>query len=148
MMPQQGVELASFGRRLAAQLLDLLWLMPLSVLLGTIGALANGGELSLGGEMMANVIGTLIVLLFWLERQGTPGKLVLGLRIVDAETGLPPRFGALVLRYLGYLISALPLCLGYFWMLWDPRRQTWHDKMGRTLVVQLPQGSSRAPNGL
>ncbi|NKE46061.1 RDD family protein [Roseomonas frigidaquae] len=138
-MPQQGVELAGFGRRLAAQLLDLLWLMPLSVLLGTIGALANGGELSLGGELMANIIGTLLVLTFWVERQGTPGKLVLGLRIVDTETGLPPRFGRLVLRYLGYMISALPLCLGYFWMLWDARRQTWHDKMGRTLVIRLPQ---------
>lgn len=140
MMPQQGVELAGFGPRLGAQLIDLLWLMPLSLLLGTIGVLANGGALSLGGEMMANIIGALVVLLFWVERQGTPGKLALRLRIVDAETGQPPRLGRLVLRYLGYLISALPLGLGYFWMLWDARQQTWHDKLGRTLVVRLPRG--------
>ncbi|WP_439598535.1 RDD family protein [Falsiroseomonas sp.] len=140
-MSQQGVELASFGRRLAAQLLDLLWLLPLSVLLGTLGALANGGELSVAGEAMANVIGALVVLIFWVDRQGTPGKLALGLRIVDAETGAPPPFGRLVLRYIGYLLSALPLCLGYLWMLWDPRRQAWHDKMGRTLVVRLPQAA-------
>ncbi|NKC34271.1 RDD family protein [Falsiroseomonas selenitidurans] len=135
----QGVELAGFGRRLAAQLIDLLWLLPLSVLLGTVGALLNGGELSLGGEAMANIIGALVVLLFWADRQGTPGKLVLGLRIVDAETGGPPRFSRLVLRYLGYLLSALPLCLGYLWMLWDARGQTWHDKMARTLVIQEPR---------
>ena len=128
-------ELAGFGRRFAAQLIDLLWLLPLSVVLATFAAAVNGGEMSLGGEMMSNIIGALVVLLFWVERQGTPGKLVLGLTIVDAETGLPPRIGRLVLRYLGYLLSAIPLGLGYFWMLWDARRQTWHDKLGGTLVL-------------
>lgn len=136
-MTQQGPELASLGRRLAAQLLDLLWLVPLSVLLGTLGTLVNGGELSRGGEMMANLIAALIVLIFWADRQGTPGKLALGLRIVDAETGQPPPLSRLVLRYLGYLVAALPLCLGYLWALWDRRRQGWHDKMGRTLVVRV-----------
>lgn len=134
-MSDHGLELASFGRRLGAQLIDLLWLLPLSILLGTLGALLNGGELSAAGEAMANIIGALIVLIFWVDRQATPGKLVLGLRIIDAETGLPPRFGRLVLRYIGYLVSAIPLCLGYLWMLWDGRRQAWHDKMGGTLVV-------------
>jgi len=131
----EGRELAGFGRRLAAQVIDVLWLLPLSVVLATIAGVVNGGEMSLGGEMMSNIIGALIVLLFWADRQGTPGKLVLGLVIVDAETGLTPRFGRLVLRYLGYLLSALPLGLGYFWMLWDDRRQTWHDKLGGTLVL-------------
>ena len=134
-MAAEGRELAGFGRRLAAQVIDVLWLLPLSVVLATIAGVVNGGEMSLGGEMMSNIIGALIVLLFWAERQGTPGKLVLGLVIVDAETGGAPRFGRLVLRYLGYLLSALPLGLGYFWMLWDDRRQTWHDKLGGTLVL-------------
>ena len=128
-MAAEGRELAGFGRRLAAQVIDVLWLLPLSVVLATIAGVVNGGE------MMSNIIGALIVLLFWADRQGTPGKLVLGLVIVDAETGLTPRFGRLVLRYLGYLLSALPLGLGYFWMLWDDRRQTWHDKLGGTLVL-------------
>ena len=135
-MPAGQVELAGFGRRCAAQMIDLLWLLPLSVVLGLVAAFVNDGEISLGGEVMANVIGALVVLLFWVERQGTPGKLVLGMRIVDAETGGPPPVGRLVARYLGYLLSALPLGLGYLWMLWDSRRQTWHDKLGGTLVVR------------
>jgi uncharacterized RDD family membrane protein YckC len=129
-------ELAGFGLRFAAQVIDALWLLPLALLLGAIATLVNDGEMSAGGEVMANLISALLVLTFWAERQATPGKLVLGLRIIDAETGLPPRFGRLVLRYVGYLVSAIPLCLGYFWMLWDERRQTWHDKMGGTLVVR------------
>ena len=48
----------------------------------------------------------------------------LRLRIVDARTGGHAPFGRLVLRYAGYLVSTLPLGLGYLWMLWDRRRQT------------------------
>lgn len=134
--PGARVELAGFWLRFAAQLLDLIWLLPLAMLLGVLAQIVNGGEMSIGGEVMANLINALVVLLFWAERQGTPGKLVLGLRIVDAETGSVPRLGRLVLRYVGYLLSALPLGLGYLWMLWDGRRQTWHDKLAGTLVVR------------
>jgi uncharacterized RDD family membrane protein YckC len=134
---QQGtVQYGGFWPRLLAQILDLLWLLPLSAVLALIGALVNGGEISDLGELMLNLIGALVVLLFWAERQGTPGKLVLGLRIVDAETGGTPTIGRLVVRYVGYLVSALPLGLGYLWVLWDPRRQGWHDKMAGTLVIR------------
>ncbi len=139
------VELVGFWRRVLAQLLDLFWLLPLSVVLGTVGSLVNGGELSLGGELMANLIGALLVLMFWVERGGTPGKLVLGYRIVDAETGGPPPMNRLVLRYIGYLVSAIPLGLGYIWVLWDPRRQGWHDKMAGTLVVRDANARGEAP---
>ena len=135
-----GAELAGFWIRLLAQMLDLFWLLPLSVLLGLVADFVNGGDMSLGGELMANLIGALLVLLFWAERQGTPGKLVLGLRVVDAETGGVPAIGRLVLRYVGYLVSALPLGLGYLWVLWDGRKQGWHDKMAGTLVVRAPRG--------
>jgi uncharacterized RDD family membrane protein YckC len=137
---QRQVELASVGSRLLAQVIDLFWLLPLSFLLGAVAVFVNGGEISLGGEVMANLIGALIVLLFWVERQGTPGKLVLGLRIVDADTGGVPTVGRFVLRYLGYLVSAIPLGLGYLWAIWDPRRQGWHDKMAGTLVVRDARG--------
>ena len=29
------------------------------------------------------------------------------------------------------IVSAVVLLLGYLWMLWDPEKQTWHDKVGR-----------------
>ena len=133
----EPMEMASFGRRLGAHAIDLLWMLPLSLVLGFVGDAVQDGAMSLGGEIMASLVVALIVVLFWVERQATPGKLALGLRIVDAETGGPPRIGKLVLRYVGYILSAIPLCLGYVWMRWDARRQTWHDKLGATLVVKL-----------
>jgi uncharacterized RDD family membrane protein YckC len=133
---QGRVELAGLGSRLLAQVIDLFWLLPLSILLGAVAAFANGGEMSAGGELMANLIGALVVLLFWAERQATPGKMVLGLRIVDVATGGTPTIGRLTLRYVGYLVAALPLGLGFLWALWDRQRQGWHDKMAGTLVVR------------
>jgi len=138
---QAQPELASFWSRLLAQVIDLFWLLPLSLILGLIADLVNGGRgMSAGGELMANLIGALVVLTFWAQRQATPGKLVLGLRIVDADTGGVPTIGRFALRYVGYLVSALPLGLGYLWALWDKRRQGWHDKMAGTLVIRELRG--------
>ena len=132
-------ELAPFGKRLAAHVIDTLWLLPLFLLLMFIGALVNRGPASDAGEAMANVILGVIVISFWAERRATPGKLVMGLRVVDADTGGTPPVSRLVLRYVGYVVSAIPLLLGYLWVLWDPRRQAWHDKMAGTLVVVEPR---------
>jgi uncharacterized RDD family membrane protein YckC len=73
---------------------------------------------------------------------------VLGLRIVAAEDGGHVPIGRLVARYLGYILSSIPFGLGFLWMLWDARKQTWHDKMARTLVVRdLPPGAVPGPPG-
>ena len=52
--------------------------------------------------------------------------------IVDAATGGKPSNRQLVLRYLGYYISALPLLLGLVRVTFDARKQGWHDKLAGT----------------
>jgi uncharacterized RDD family membrane protein YckC len=76
------------------------------------------------------------VLLFWIYRQATPGKIAIGARIVDAESGANPSARQLVGRYLGYYVSIVPLMLGIFWVAFDPRKQGWHDKLAGTVVVR------------
>jgi uncharacterized RDD family membrane protein YckC len=136
---QQQGELAGAGPRLLAYLIDLFWLFPLFLVLMLVASLVNGGTMSAGGELMANIIAALVVITFWAQHGATPGKRVLGLVIVDAATGGPVPIGRLVLRYVGYVVSAIPFCLGYLWMIWDARKQGWHDKMAGTLVVRLPR---------
>jgi uncharacterized RDD family membrane protein YckC len=87
---------------------------------------------------MVEVIVALLVLTVWAQAGATPGKQAMRVMIVDARTGGPPPLGRLVLRYLGYLLAALPLFLGFLWALWDPRRQGWHDKLAGTVVVVRP----------
>jgi uncharacterized RDD family membrane protein YckC len=146
-MGSPGMVLGDLPRRFLAQLLDTLWLAPLAFLLALLGqALRGGTELSPGADILLNVVLGLVVLQFWAARQATPGKWVLGLRIVAAEDGGPVPFPRLVLRYLGYLVASLPLGLGFLWAAFDARAQGWHDKMARTLVVRdLPPGA--APPG-
>jgi uncharacterized RDD family membrane protein YckC len=82
------------------------------------------------------------VLLFWLARQATPGKMVISARIVDAKTGGKPASGQLLLRYLGYYVSMLGLGLGFVWVAFDSRKQGWHDKMADTVVVRSTRKGS------
>jgi uncharacterized RDD family membrane protein YckC len=134
-MSHTGSQLASFSRRLAAHLLELVWVLPASFLLVLVSVNLRGGPPSVLADVMIQAIIALVILLFWVTRQATPGKIWMRLRIVDAQTGGDAPLPRLVLRYFGYLLSALPLGLGFLWMLWDARRQTWHDKLAGTLVV-------------
>jgi uncharacterized RDD family membrane protein YckC len=82
------------------------------------------------------VLPAIAVVVFWIYRQATPGKMAISARIVDAETGAKPGTGQLVVRYLGYYVSIVPLMLGILWVAFDPRKQGWHDKLARTVVVR------------
>lgn len=73
---------------------------------------------------------------FWIRKEATPGKMAIGASIVDAHTGNPMTLGQAGLRYLGYFVATLPLCLGFLWVVFDGRRQGWHDKMASTVVVR------------
>ena len=87
----------------------------------------------------------LVVILFWLARQATPGKMLFGARVVDASSGLPLRLSQACLRYLGYYLSALFLCLGFIWVGIDPRKQGWHDKLAHSVVVRKRRVARRPP---
>lgn len=75
------------------------------------------------------------VLTFWRYCGATPGKLAVGVKIVDARTGQPVATGRLVLRLVCYLVSAVPLYLGFLWIAFDRRKQGWHDKIAGTVVI-------------
>ncbi len=82
------------------------------------------------------ILPALAILLFWRYRSATPGKMVIGARILDARTGETPALWQLVVRYLGYFVSSIPLCLGLIWVGLDRRKQGWHDKLAGTVVVR------------
>jgi uncharacterized RDD family membrane protein YckC len=65
----------------------------------------------------------------------TPGKMLLGLRVIQAS-GDPMTPGIAFLRWVGYLISGPVLCLGFFWIAFDGRKQGWHDKIAATVVIR------------
>ena len=89
----------------------------------------------LRGFLFEALLPAFAVLAFWRRYGATPGKMAVGARIVDAKTGAAPSTGRLVARYAGYLVSMLPLFLGFAWIAIDRRKQGWHDKIAGTVVV-------------
>ena len=65
----------------------------------------------------------------------TLGKKALGIKVIDTYTGAPIGGGRAIGRYFAKILSGALCFLGFFWMLWDPNKQTWHDKIVRSYVV-------------
>ena len=79
------------------------------------------------------------------------GNRLVGIRVVDAGTGATIPYSRSLIRYLISLLSGAVLLIGYLWMLFDARNQTWHDKVANTLVVRSsyypPTGQFGRPAG-
>ena len=97
------------------------------------------GERMVEGPMdflLSWVLPMVAVIVFWVAKQATPGKMAISAKIVDAKTGAAPSTGQFIGRYLAYFLSGLPLGLGIFWVAFDGRKQGWHDKLAGTVVVR------------
>ncbi|MDZ7748200.1 MAG: RDD family protein [Halofilum sp. (in: g-proteobacteria)] len=81
----------------------------------------------------------LVLVVGWARYGATPGKVLLELRVVDAATGGRPSPAQALIRLLGYLVSALPLGLGFAWAAVDRDKQALHDKLARTRVVVVAE---------
>jgi uncharacterized RDD family membrane protein YckC len=65
----------------------------------------------------------------------TVGKKVMGIRVVTA-TGEKVDWVKALVRALSKILSGIAFGLGYLWMLWDPKSETWEDKISETKVIQ------------
>ncbi|GIW44219.1 MAG: hypothetical protein KatS3mg077_1501 [Candidatus Binatia bacterium] len=66
----------------------------------------------------------------------TPGKKLLGIRVIKEDGTSPGFFTMLIRELMGKPISALVLFLGFLWILFDRDKQGWHDKLMSTYVVE------------
>jgi uncharacterized RDD family membrane protein YckC len=129
---------AGFWQRAAALVID--WILVMVVTVPVMVVVFGLRRVSLdpaahSWDLLSFVAIAAAVIGFWRYCGATPGKLALGMKIVDARTGQPPTLARLALRFLGYFVSALPLYLGFLWAAVDRRKQGWHDKIARTIVI-------------
>ncbi len=125
-----SAEYGSFWRRFGGFVVD--WVI-LAVAGGIIGAFFGLAAASSG-------VSLLIGAAYYIPLNangGTLGKKALGLRVEDAKTGEDIGLGRSAIRYVVAIASALALLLGYFWCIWDPKKQTWHDKAAGSVVVRM-----------
>lgn len=86
--------------------------------------------------LVSSLLPAAFVILFWVYKGATPGKMAISAKVVDAVTGEHPSTPRYIARYVGYLLSFLPLGLGFIWITFDKRKQGWHDKLSGTVVVR------------
>ena len=120
---------AGFWIRAFASWLDVLWMSAVNMALVLIQ-----GRQPL--PLSAAVVFAVIVTSFWIWKGATPGKMMCRLRIIDEATGGPPTAWQCIGRYLMVLIVFGLAGIGYLWIAIDARKQGWHDKVVRTLVVR------------
>jgi uncharacterized RDD family membrane protein YckC len=149
---------AGFWRRAVAGLIDLAILLPVWAAAGLslclafgqpiprlpelspdllIAALLDGNAASESLLAISGIIFFLYFFIFHASRGQTPGKQLLGLRVIDGYGARPGLFRTLI-RTASYLLSALPCSLGFLWIGFDRERRALHDWVAGTYVVRVP----------
>lgn len=149
--PDDAPEPAGLLRRLGAMLYDgLLLLALLMVATGLFLPLTGGEAISpRDNPVLEFVYRAVLALLtvgffgiFWTRRGQTLGMASWRVR-VEREDGARLTWGDALRRLAAALLSWLPLGLGFLWILVDPQRRAWHDRLSRTRVVVVPKAAAR-----
>lgn len=135
-------EYAGFWLRVGASLIDTVVLF--TVVFSIIFALGMTGVVSVNAvgqkftvlDIVVQILSVAFYVVCWMKYAGTPGKRLLKLKVLDAQTGNHLTAGQALLRYIGYIPSSLILCLGFIWVAFDSKKQGWHDKIAKTVVVR------------
>ena len=142
-MEEEQYEYAGFWIRVGATLIDTLLLMLISVPLLTYTYgwnsffdSARGLVVGVADFLISYIVPAVALVVFWMYRQATPGKMIVSAKIVDAKTGGPLTVRQSIGRYLGYFVSTIPFGLGLIWVAFDPKKQAWHDKLAGTAVIR------------
>ena len=138
---QEVGRLASPGKRLGAYFLDLLVPLVALILIFVVAGAGAATETEAGaglGGLFASLL--LIAYIIWalilFARGTTPGKKLLGMRVVKEDGSDASFFTMLIREWIGKAISGMILSLGFLWILFDQDNQGWHDKLMSTYVVE------------
>ena len=124
--PEIAVEYMGFGIRFVAALIDGL------ILLAVFFAIRG---------VVPFFIILAPLLYFWLFtsfRGQTPGKMIVGIRVVNADGNVPGLGYAALREVLGKCVSTLVILVGFFWITWNYRKRALHDLIAGTFVVRVP----------
>jgi uncharacterized RDD family membrane protein YckC len=74
---------------------------------------------------------------FWVSYGVTPGKWIVGCKVVDAESLEKPSLLKAIIRLFGYIASAAPIGLGFVLIAFSDTKQGLHDRIAGTLVINF-----------
>ena len=153
----QGRVLAEWWKRAVAALIDgVILSIPVFLLLSLFGlGIQKSAETSdaqtvdggaIAGFFITWLVYMVVAIAYYVyfhgnERGQTPGKMVMNLQLRDEASGGPVGYGKAALRWLTAgalgLLCGVGSLIDVLFPLWDPKRQTIHDKAANTLVIDL-----------
>ena len=139
--PMPGYHYAGFWVRFLALLLDGILLGIFTAVLAPVwGPQVTSTATTFQVNAQANAITTLVGLVyftgFWSWRGQTVGMMPFNMQVVSVADGKKIDWVRGLLRYVGFVVSIIPLFLGLIWAAFDARKQGWHDKIAGTLVIR------------
>jgi uncharacterized RDD family membrane protein YckC len=137
-------ELASWGQRVGAYLLDLVIIFMLTIPAIVVSLIVGAVSDALGAILFVISYVFAIFLSFYIQyRQGlhgaTPAKRIMGMQVLVEKTGQTMGGGMGIVRVFAHYLDAIPCYIGYLFPLWDKKRQTLADKVMGTVVVPGPK---------
>ena len=126
MVYSDDVEYMGFWIRLAAVIID-------GVITGVISAVI---DFVLDTAFLGTIFTVLYSVLFIGLKGQTPGKMALGIQVVDSQGNPPGIMRAFLREVVGKLVSTVVIFLGFFWIIWDRKKRGWHDHIAGTFVAR------------
>jgi uncharacterized RDD family membrane protein YckC len=143
--PMPGWHYAGFWVRFLAILLDAILLGIVTAALAPVWGpqvtVTNTGTIAaIQVNAQANAISTLLGLVYftgmWAWRGQTVGMMPFNMQVVGVADGKKIDVFRGLLRYVGFIISIIPIFIGLIWAAFDARKQGWHDKIASTVVIR------------
>lgn len=132
---------ASFSRRIAAALYDSLLLAALMMVVTVLLVALRGEAVPPGNpfyQLMLLVTAAVFFVGFWTHGGQTLGMRTWRLRL-ELRSGADLGWPVALLRFAAALLSLAALGIGFLWILFDPEKRAWHDRIAGTRVVLLPK---------
>ncbi len=140
LIQREHLELSSIRQRAAAFGIDelLLSVIMIVILWESMSKATTLEEMiSLTNSFLIEFMAIKIVYhtFFTMQYGASIGKIVMKIRIIDVNTLSNPGFLSAFNRSVFRVVSEVLFYLGFVWAMLDPYRRSWHDRIGRTLVI-------------
>jgi uncharacterized RDD family membrane protein YckC len=139
---RENISLASIKKRTLAYTIDeiLISILFMFIFFGKIPPNATYEQtLNLMNSLFSYVILLKIIYqTFFIWYYGaTPGKLLVKIRVISTVDLENPNIIYSLNRAIVRIISETFFYIGFLWAFSNPKRETWHDKVAKTLVVDV-----------
>jgi uncharacterized RDD family membrane protein YckC len=135
-LPASAARPAGFWIRVAATLVDAIWMAAVVFAL----TLPFGGVTSQNGALVSSlvsmILGILVPVIGWATFGATPGKALLGLRVIGGKRRRGLGIVLAFLRLCGMMVSAVLFGLGFLMVAFSRDKRALHDHLAGTAVVR------------